>query len=51
MTKEMERLLEVIEHHLSKAATLLHDTGDYESQELDDATTAVEVALSKIKQV
>jgi len=51
MTKELDKVLEDIEHHLTEAATLLHNTGDYESQELDDACSAVEVALSKLKQV
>jgi hypothetical protein len=51
MTEEMKETLEIVEDYLNRAVILLHDTGDYESQDLDDATSAVETALNKIKRV
>jgi hypothetical protein len=51
MDDDLKNILAKVEYHLGKAADLLHDTGHIDSQALDDASTAVEVAMSKIKQV
>jgi len=51
MKHELKSAIDMAEYHLKRAVTLLHDTGDVESEELDKACTAVEVALSNLKQV
>ena len=37
-------VLKDIEYHLKKASGMLHDTGDFASEELDEAVVAVDKA-------
>lgn len=48
---ELKRAIDMAEYHLRRAESHLHDTGDIESEELDAACNAVEVALRKLEQV
>lgn len=51
MDYDLQNILAMVQYHLDRASNLLHDTGHIDSQVLDDAHSAIEVALSKIKQV
>ena len=41
--------LEQVQSSLDHASSLLHDTGDFESEHLDDATTAIDKARTLVQ--
>jgi len=46
---ELLAQLEDVQESLDRASSLLHDTGDFESEQLDEATTAIDKARTLVQ--
>jgi len=46
---ELLAQLENVQASLDHASSLLHDTGDFESEQLDEATTAIDKARTLVQ--